>query len=403
MPATRYPTLFAMAVTLACPVTQATEWSFEPAVNTKIGYDDNIFLSTDNEIDSTELTLAPSAKFSVRTPRSGLSGTLGFTFRRYPEHTDRNDNNIRFDVASYHQMQRSRFGLSAGVIKDSTLDTQLEETGLVFDHEDRLRQSVSPSWGWRINELTNLETGYDYSTVEYEKSGDRTDYFTHVGQIALIRNFSETVAGNIGFVYGVTDSESDIRSTNSNMRVGLVWAATETFSASLAVGGRYTVSKYPQTVPVFSGPDFVGLVDTGKKTEASSSGVVYNVSLDRKFERSSMTLSASRNISNSAAGIQVEVTRFGISTSYNFTELVSGSLGLIMLESKDTGDNPTGNIKQNNLSGNANITWKLARFWQLSAGYGQKRQTFDTIDQDAIKNTAYLTLTYHWPRISISR
>ncbi len=404
MPATRYRNLVTLALLLAATGAGAAEWTIDPTVQLKAGYDDNIRSTAHDKIDSSEITLIPSATFGVETPRSGLNGTVGFTFRRFPNVTGLDDNNWRFGINSFYRTARSEFGLGASVIQDTTLDTQLEETGLVFDRSNRLSKSIDPSWTWILNERTRLRAGYDYGTINYEKSrAGLADYFTHSGQLSLLRAFSEQVVGSISLAHSVTDSDSDIRSSNTNLQGGLSWQFSETFSASLAGGGRYSITKFPERIPLFSGPLFLGYIDTGKKTQDSSSGLVFDASLDKRFERSGLSLSASRNVNNTVSGIQIEVTRLGVSASHNFSERVSGNGGLSWYKSQSAGKTSSGSLDRRYLSGTAQLNWKLAEFWTLSAIYTYSQQQFESTADDAIRNTAYLTLTYRWPRIAVSR
>ena len=116
----------------------AAEWKIDPTVAFRAGYNDNIRLTIDDEVSSAEVRLSPSAVFSVVTPTSGVSGNLRFDFRRFEDDSDLDDNNVRFVTSSYHRMERSELGLDLDFIKDTTLDSQLENTGLVFDRVDAL-------------------------------------------------------------------------------------------------------------------------------------------------------------------------------------------------------------------------------------------------------------------------
>ena len=61
----------------------AAEWKIDPTIEFRVGYNDNIKLTIDDEASSAEARLSPSAVFSVATPTSGASGNLRFDFRRF--------------------------------------------------------------------------------------------------------------------------------------------------------------------------------------------------------------------------------------------------------------------------------------------------------------------------------
>ena len=90
---------------------------------------------------------------------------------------------------SFHKLERSRLGLDLGFIKDTTLDSQLEATGLVFGRVRRQTINASPNWTWFFDERTQLSANYTYSDVQYKNAGGTgfVNYNLNAGQLSLTR------------------------------------------------------------------------------------------------------------------------------------------------------------------------------------------------------------------------
>ena len=381
----------------------AAEWKIDPTIQLRAGYNDNIRLNVDNELSSSKITLIPSAIFSVETPQSGLSGNLRFEFRRFLEESNLNDTNVRFEIDTFHRMERSEIGFDLDLIRDTTQDSQLEETGLVFDRVNRFLKRASPNWTYNLSERTRLETSYTFSDIGYEKTSNGfVDSTSHTGQVSLNRVINEKVFTRVTLGSTLTNNDNDVQTTFTFLQGGGSYQFSDTLSATLFAGVRRTTSEFKQQVPIFSGGFFVGFAPVSNKVETSNLGGVFNGSLTKRFERGSSSLSASRDITNTVSGVLFEVTRLTWTNNYRFSETFSGDLGLALYRSRDDSDLGTSQDRSF-YDINPRINWDFAQFWRISASYRYRNQTFDRSNRNATQNVANLTLTYRWPRIAISR
>lgn len=394
-----------IAVLFLTNITSASsaEWKVDPTIQLRTAYNDNIRLNVDNKISSSEITLIPSTLFSLETPNSGVSGNLRFDFRRYLQESKLNDNNARLRINSFRRMERSKTDLNISLIRDTTLDSQLEETGLVFDRVNRFLKRINPTWTYNISDRTSLETGYTFTDVSYEKSNTGfVDYASHNGQLTLKRVLNERTYATATLGSSLTNNDNDVTSTYSYLQGGGSYQFSDTLSASLFAGVRRTRSEFKQQIPIFSGGFFVGFAPVSNKVNNSSWGAVFNGSLSKRFERGSSSLSVSRDISNTISGVLFEVTRLTWSNSYRFSETLSGNLGLTLYRSRDDSKLSTSQDRKF-YDINPQINWDFAQFWRISASYRYRNQSFDSSNDNATQNVADLTLTYRWPRIAVSR
>jgi hypothetical protein len=387
-------------------ISHAAEWSIDPTVSVGAGYNDNVTMRIDDEVSSAEAFFRPAATFSVNTPTSGLSGNLAFDFRRFEDDSDLNDNNVRFTANTYRTTERSRFGLDLGLIKDTSLDSQLEETGLVFDRVDRLSKSISPNWIYGFSPRTSLELSYRYVDVGYSNTDETAfvDYSSHSASASLVRLLSEKLTVSATLSTTLSDNENDVESTYTYAQGGGSYRFSETVSGSLFAGVRRTKSEYTANslIPIFSGDILIGFIPLSEDVSNSDWGSVFSGSINRKFLRGETELSASRDISNDISGALIQVTRIRLYNRYGFSETLDGALNLEFYRSEAT-NSVTTNLNRDYFVVSPSLTWNVEQFWRISASYRYRKQTYDDTNGDANQNAAYLTLVYRWPKIAVSR
>jgi len=384
----------------------AAEWKIDPTVAFRAGYNDNVRLTIDDEVSSAEVRLSPSAVFSVVTPTSGVSGNLRFDFRRFEADSDLDDNNVRFVTSSYHRMERSELGLDLDFIKDTTLDSQLENTGLAFGRVTRYTVNVGPNWTYKLDERTDARFGYTYSDVQYDNSEETrfVDFHINSGEASLQRVLNERTLASITLSHSQSNNDNDVKSKNTNLQGGGSYRFSETLSASLFVGVRHTKADYSQSslIPIFAGDIIIGFIPLNEDVSRSDWGSTYSGGLTKDFLRGQTSLSASRAISNDINGIPIEVDRLRWNNLYRFSETLSAELNLSFYQS-ETGNDARSSLNREYYQIEPRFNWDFEQFWRISGSYRYRKQTFDNTSDDATQNAAYLTLTYQWPRIAISR
>jgi hypothetical protein len=399
------PAVFLLTLTAAC-VTNAAEWKIDPRIKLRAGYNDNITLRVDDEVSSPEIDLAPSARFSYETPRSGISGDLGFEVRRYPDESDLNDEIGRLDLSSFYQMERSQLGFNVDLTKDTTLDSQLEATGVVLKRVDRRRASLNPTWRYSLNERTSTELGYTYTTVDYDDDEDSgfVDYDVNLGELSLTRLMSERLKGTLMAYYGQTENDAKVKSTYAAVQGGFEYRFSETVSGSLFGGIRRTESEATRNtfVPIIDDENNLIFIPVSSGTKEDDYGYLFSASVQKDFLRGTMQFSATRDVTPQVSGFLLQVTRLRWNNLYRFSEILSGELNMSYYQSEGAGD--AGIARDRNYYQiEPRFNWRFREFWVLSGSYRYREQTIDNVNDDAVQNAAYLTLRYDWPRIAISR
>ncbi len=404
----RYSTGAALLASLLWqPFASAAEWQIDPVVALRAGYNDNIRLQAENEVASTEIILSPGVTFSRSTQSSMISSSLNTSIRRYLEESDVDDETATLLLNAQHSMERSSLGLAVNLTRDTTLDSQLDETGLVLGRINRFRTSIDPSWSYSFSERMLMRLEYGYSNLDYEDEPDQIsppDSLSHRGQISLSRIINERSTGNLTLGHVSSENDDDFESRFTYLQAGGSYQFNETLSVSFSGGMRYSESKYPanQRILILS-PGFVlEEIVLPVEVENEQDGYVFNASINKNFLRGSLSLGASQDITTAASGFLTEVFKVTLGSTYRLSETLSTGLQAQLFQTET--DNPVSTGDQRDyISIAPSLTWAFDRFWRLGASYRYSEQTHDDNNLDAVQNAAYLTLTYDWPRIATSR
>ena len=396
----RINTLLCLNCFLLAASVQAAEWRIDPTLRFRTGYNNNITLTTQaDKPSSAEISFQPNAKFSRNTEVSSISGTVGANLRRFPEENGLNDDNFNFTIDAFRGLQRNDFRLGLDFIKDTTLETELESTGLVFGRTDRSRQSINPDWTWRFNESTHLNANYTYSAVDYDaNSQGYVDSRSHTAQLSLNRALNERSTISLIANQTLTKNDNNVLSRSTNLQLGYRYNLSETISASLSAGARKSTTKYSR--------DFflAQVIPFTQQIKVDETGSVFSASVSKTVERGRHALNLSRDIQNSISGRLIEVTTAGSDNSYRFSDRLSAALNFDYYQSHSTSDVSTiENIDREYYTISPGLNWKLSRLWTISSNYHFKKQTSNNSEHSAIQNSFAINLTYQWPRIAISR
>ena len=118
--------LLVLLVGLSLPVF-AAEWSVEPRISARSGYNDNVRLTTADHDSVWEADVTPAVKFGVSTENQGLFGNADVSIRRFYGGSGANSSSLldredyHFKVNSYQRTERNNFGANIEITRDSTL------------------------------------------------------------------------------------------------------------------------------------------------------------------------------------------------------------------------------------------------------------------------------------------
>ncbi|WJW75212.1 hypothetical protein QVG61_12075 [Thiohalobacter sp. IOR34] len=381
-------------------------------------------MRTSNEISATEYALKPELAFLRTTAVSQVKGTVGFDFRRFDK--DELDTNDSFlDLASYYRTERSRWDLGARYTRDTTLDSELEESGIVYERIRRTSRSLNPAWSYMLDPTRQLKASYSISQIRYENN--QNTYFSDYDYQGLTLEYNQrwsaktSVTGNLSQTRYENGSNT-VRSDTTQVQVGASHEFSERWSASALAGARRTRTTTRVGLLVCPGLDlrssplsllFGPCVDPVTlaplaftvQTESrsnSSTGSVFTLQTAYGFETGSLSASATRSVSPSATNGLIVRDRLSLSAERRLSEKLTLSAKLGWYRTSAT-DSEIGNLNRKYLEFQPRLTWRIDRDWRLKTSYRFRKQSYESQLDSATGNTLTVTLVYAWPKMAVSR
>lgn len=375
---------------------QAAEWSAEPLVSIKGEYNSNLLLSPTTPGEVFGHWVSPGVRFAGSTESLEIGGRMAADFVRY--YGDKNValTNLYFPISIKHKTEQDTIALDAGLTRDNTLMSELQQTGAVLAFTQRNLWNVNPSWTHALTEKANLITSYQFNDVTYENGAPAglADYRVHTlsggGSYSLTEtdqlqgmmvytNFQVPTVGLASNIYGAQFSYTH--------------AFSETFTGTLSGGPRYLSST----------------LDFAQSSGRENSLVwVFGGALEKKFARFQVKLDGGREILPSGFGILLRTDRVGLKIGHQVNEkLLLEIVGQGYLVEGVTTRNGRNVIPLTSyVTVTPRVTWRFSEWWSATLSYShadQRRIDAPTANDAATGNSMYLMITYFPPKLSFSR
>jgi hypothetical protein len=366
-------------------VCAAAELSVNPSINFREEYNDNIRLTSAPHKSVFATTISPAVRFTRRTDTNEMSGKAQLNLNRYRGDSQLNANDVLIDLSFLQKLERDLLTLDGGFTRDSTFASELAGTGVVQARRQRTRAGFSPAWTKTLNERASLKFGYDFADVRYEdrqntslfnyrtealaptlkyKASERDDVFTTIG-------YSEYRAPDAGAKFKTVFVEGGFERKFSEVLVGRA-----------SVGVNRVRARLPQG-------------------EDSRNGWLTNLGLERRFETSSLSAQASRQLNPSGAGLLTETTRFALDWSQKLNPRAGYGLSASWYRNTFLDPLSTNRAERYYRLG-ARMNWLLTEYWSLEAGFGHERSEREGAE-NATANSVFVSAQYNWPKISVQR
>jgi hypothetical protein len=424
IPKRLHGTLFlVLAVSLPVP---AAEWSAEPSITVRSGYNDNIRLTAAEHDSVWETSVTPALKFGVAEENRGLFGNADVAVRRYFGGNDRESGDVldredaRFNVNAYHRTRRNEFTGFVNLTRDSTLDSEFDETGNVIDDRaTRIRKTISPGWSFNLTQLTRLDTEYSFTTVDFSDDpgiDNNIPYDYHVVSGSVTHVFTPKVQATLASSWSSYQPETNLDSNTVNLQAGITRVFSETLTTSWLAGMRETKSdtlvpagfcvganpgaKFPSCTGGFPVP-------TGAaKDDTEDTGTIYSASITKLLESGKLSLTASRASAPASDGDLLDSTRFIFVGEHRFTKTLSARLRaeyaiIETISSATAGLNDRDDRTLYRIV--PKVTWRWSREWAISGEYEYAEKDEDNESGTATRNAVYLSLTYRPDKLFVSR
>jgi len=360
----------ALAVTLVMWTTTlavAADWSVVPSVTQRSEFNSNLNFAYTQPVSDYIFSLQPAVDFNYTTEISQLQGHLGLFGQHYLQNSNLDHIDQNFQINGQHRIApRVNLSLNTSYINDTTLQQELQTSGIVIGRTPRQSFAANPGLTYNLTERFLVTASYNFNRVLYQ-SPDFTDYTSHQAGLNftyLMKNEKTSLISN-----------NIVRETlyaggNTFKSIGIYAGAshkfTERWNASLMAGANISFfSTNTQVLDVAQFPLFLQI----KTQRVESSNVTPYVSLSSSYRWTNFSLSGglSRDQQPSANGATYEFNRLYLNCAYNITERLNASLsGSYSLSNQVSQDVAS---KYNYYNFGPTLTYKITEMLSMSPGY----------------------------------
>ncbi len=396
----------------------AAQWYAIPAVRMQTGYADNPRFATSNR-ESTEIfDLAPTLEVGARAARWGAAVVGGMHLRRYPGASELNRNDKSANVFSHYDGQRLSWRLDGSYIQTSILGITQPlgpQTALVQFQSQRATGTANPSLTWQVTPTDLLRASYLFEDTSYQDSAllGLSSYRYQRGSLTYQHDLSARLQVFAIPSYSVFDvSAIGFQSRTVGLRFGVTRVFSPTLSATVSAGGRRTKSQGVRQVPEGFFINFRGrpvFIRTGiRRVDVSSlnTGITADASFTKRLERGALTGSFTRALTPGGLGTEVEMNDLSLALNRPLTRRLTGNLSLHLLRVRTVGVTGTTTRRRADRDYarlSPSLRWKWTRQAAVDLSYAYTWIRIQPSRRIARDNVIYLTLSYRWPRITLSR
>lgn len=370
----------------------AAEWSADPSLSVKGVYNSNLLLINGNN-EVWGYWVSPGIKFKGSTESLEVEGNAKSDFIQYYGDTDRSLTNLYFPLRASYRHDRYTFGFEGGFTRDNTLQSELQQTGLVLGFTQRSLWNAMPSLTVGITERLSWRTSYQFTDVQYQ-DGIRlglVNYQVQGGTTGITYNLRER--DQVQLIGEYTSFRIPTRmqdATYYGAQGGWTHDFGDQMTGSISGGVRFVTSTQ----------DF-----SGGSLSAHETVWVYRGTLRKRFERTTIQIDGSSEINPSGFGRLLKTERAGATLSHNLTETLTASLtGSYYFVSGVVTDPAIAPLPQQRYSSiSPSVSWKFSQWWTLDVAYTYAERAVDSLDQWNFANSTFVMLTYGGPKWSVSR
>lgn len=236
-------TVLMLVVVLISDTAVAADSKITPKIAVAGGYNDNVFFTAEDKVDSFILATRPGIAIDYQTNITSFLLTADFNILNYLDESDLNRTDQYYQLSMDHR-PKERWKTSADMrfYRDTTLDSYLEETGRVFDRTERDFFEFYGNAGYNLTQVSSISAGYRFRYADY--GSDRySDNYRHSGHLDYshrLKNEVDTLS--IGPSYARRSNDfNEMDSFALNLGWARNWSTITRSRATL--GAQYNTTK----------------------------------------------------------------------------------------------------------------------------------------------------------------
>lgn len=375
----------------AATAAQADEWVIDRSVASRLSYNDNITMRSDEKRADTYVTVTPELGLSSRTEARDVGLNLSVGGNWYRRQTEYNATDYSLRAHSKWLAESDQWNLAAGSVRDSTLQnesrqSELATTGVVTTRRQRTLNTVQGNWLHRLGDAWSGNIGYTGNRVSYENGPGLVDYEDQSVSGGLSGNLSERAALTLSLSSrDFSTLNGDVQTKVDAISLGGTWQWSERLGFGLDVGRQWTENEQKLPQP------YVGSL------HVESSSTTYSGNVGYQFDQGSLGVSLARGLNASGTGVLLRTDSVGLGYNGRIDEMLGFSLGAGQTRSRNI-DNGEGENRYSTIS--SSLNWQIEDRLQLGVGFTHAQQRAAGRSASIRGNLLFVALTWNLEPLS---
>jgi hypothetical protein len=248
----------------------AKDITIVPAIAFRAAFDDNVLYSRVFDISDYVGIISPALKLNYASEIFNIRGSGLVDVLRYAQEKDLDYERQYYKLnGDYRFAERWKFNGDFAYSKDTTLQTELIQTGIVNIRSPVDRFDGDLGLAYQLSELSNIGVKYRYVNRSYKAQG-MDDYYANSISLPYNLQFNDgldifTISPRYARLISENNDSHDYR-----LMLGWTHRPSETYQFKAFLGPRYTVQKFEDTGETNSNWGVVGDINLKKTAEVYS-------------------------------------------------------------------------------------------------------------------------------------
>ena len=379
----------------------SADWAFSPSISLTQKYDSNLQFTSQNAESDFYTILKPVFTLTGETETTKFKMDTTVRGEKYFKHDELDD--ILYDTRStlsHAFSERFNTELTAAFVRDTTLETQLEQAGLATIRAERYLFDSGLKETYALSDRFSLSATEGIQSAIYP-SGIHPD--SNTWQVGIGPSYLLSPKDTLTFSSTYASADFEDTSTINTFQEVAEWkrALSETTSLRLGAGWRFTSTTFQVLSLAVTPQGNLALVKSDLKTD-DNAPVFYGVLEKAWSERFSTTLSAGKEQYNSADAVTYDRTYAGLGLKYSLSDLTKLAFDTRYDHNEESGG---ANEVTDYIRFLPSIERKLSeRFVVRLAGlYEHEDQKISAREFSIERFSTWVELTYLWPRFMSSK
>jgi hypothetical protein len=360
----------------------AADWSLQPSFSLSADYDSNRALQLNGQ-GSEQGVLSGDLLMRRSMENSEISLEPKFAIRRFTDRRYGNGDDLSAAGGYVHSTERTQLNLTGSVADQSTLTTELLETGIVQGDSHRVTLQGGSTWSWARTERRQLFFQATFSDVSY-----------HGTASALLPGYRYPNAA-LGERFFVSD-----RTTLAFSAFGDALLSSTAGNSSHEAGVQV---EYTHTLSERNNIDIAVGESQRSLTGDRSFGTNGSVSLTRNMLLGNVGLTYTRSLVPYGTGFLVERQQLSATASRPLTEYLIADMTVYRIENNQSAARL--HLDRRSLDGaSMGLNWRPSETWTLRSEVSASRtEPFGSLGSRETVHEWRTAMTLTWRPLQIER